>query len=437
MMPGAITFYVVLDEIQDVYVKMDNASAERGRTIVAQALDLGKNSGSTVTVLTSSSRRMRRYAFKYDVAELGRDAELETANYADLNNSVFKTLSLEPLRTEADLQAALETDNQSLLSSTFYSSGGVYRFFDTAPPEAKWPTDSIRQALLTYMLSQQRILSFPLQGPATVDMAKVQALKNDPWSSMVKVSEAKARAVLQQAASALAAASAARGDQPASVAASLFLLMQDEGYIYCDQGLVTFLRPADAETLARQCCQRMENVNDEMTHACLLVLSSKAGDCGNADVRTERKILEYLVQSGALGEDVAHSPHPLHFSSGQVWQGDDKLTSLPFNTVLRWASEKGVDAFWLEDLRESPLSRLISFPYVVPCTHHMSPCHAVYSPHVPLNINRRRSGRSPGANEDWRRRHDNRLWLEDAAEKDQLAAKHRLCHGRDQVSAAL
>lgn len=326
---------------------MDDPNGVRGRAIVAQALDLGKYSGTTVTVLTGSSRRTRRYAFKYDVAELGRDAELETSNYPDLNNSAFKILSLEPLRTKAELQDALQTDDAMQLSDAFYRSGGVDRYFATDPPVAEWPADRIQQDLLTVMLARQSLLNFPPYGPATVNVEKVQALKDDPWNALVKVSDTQAHAVLGRAATAAAAVKAGEGfagrDPPEKVAANIFLLMQEQHLIYCHYGVVTFLRPADAETLAVQCCRRMENEEGELTRACLLLLATKAGDCGNAGVRAERAILKYMVRSGGLGQD-------LLLGSPDGWQVLNNR--LPSRTVFLGASSLGVTGFWLQDVGE-------------------------------------------------------------------------------------
>jgi hypothetical protein len=197
-----ISFYIVLDEIQELYTR--EPQGKRGRFIIGQMLDLGKNSPTAITVLGGSSVHTKRYAFQEDLDAFGKDVARWVERYPDLNNSVFKAHTLMPLRTRKELveagfeESAKEPDalagfeesakEPDALADLFFTTDGVGRDLSgqlTAPP--KFPTDT-HLLSICYLAKQgfeeHRTKLEPLTGgrklePASITLLTTQLVTDD------------------------------------------------------------------------------------------------------------------------------------------------------------------------------------------------------------------------------------------------------------------
>jgi hypothetical protein len=282
--------------------------------------------------------------------------------YANLNHTVYKLLTIRPIRDKVVFATILGTtnaDGDAVTASRFFASGGpggVGRYLTSNPLP---PIDALTNDMLLHgafevvirLLWHNKLLATAEDGLVVADESDINQTTHDPWS-------------LQGLAT--MGVHATLGEN----AIQKLDFLVDCGLLYCelDGASVEFLRPCDAVELARYFSHLNHDHDEAIRMAHLLLGSNCAGQASLGHI-VEPDIIHHAAMTCTFNPNASMKLHDKKLQKATATQpakiGEAPIETLdvvPFSTVLQMSSERGQDGIWLE--RESYSKVIVHFVHI-------------------------------------------------------------------------
>lgn len=347
-------FFLVFDEIQQLYHAEGQPGREVGRCVVQQLYNLGKNCLDVATIITGSTRRAKRYAFKemFHLTAMGGDHAQRVENYSDLNNSVFAVHQLLPVRARADLERIFPNCAKDQHAQIYYVGGGVERYLQphasvSEPNYDLAAGETARPAVHHLLFINELLVTDLATGRVSLNVERVEQLLQNPWSLRTQN-----RSILEKII-AVAHYGVVGPSQPQLTPLGLLSLLEDCHIFYSSEadGRVGFLRAADAVKFAERAVELLTANDDMMTQACYMVLATKAGNSKVPGTHVERDMIRRAATSGLLADEAL----PVHagllsFAGGKVCLHGKPVTlaDLPRKVIVHTSNDFGTGGIWLD-----------------------------------------------------------------------------------------
>ena len=355
-----LSFFIVVDEVQALYVRHGMPDREALREMVYSCYQLGKDAWNVATIITGSSRKTKRLAYQDPV--LSPDYNLLKAGYANLNHTVYKLLTIRPVRDKAVLATILGPPDASdaVTACCYFESGGVGRYLTSnhLPPMTALADDMLLHGafeMVIRLLWHNKLLATAEDGSVVADESAIALTMGNPWS-LRGLPTREAHATLGENAS------------------QKLDFLVDCGLLYCelDGVSVEFLRACDAVALARCYAAHLNRDHIEAIRVAHLLLGSNCAGQDSLGHIVEPDIIRHAAKMFTLDPNVQMQLHDKKLHKATATEpiqpaklGDKPIETLdivPFNTVLQMSSERGQDGIWLE--REDDRKVIVHFVQV-------------------------------------------------------------------------